>query len=330
MHVNIHRVKEGARVLEDVARFILKDESLFKNIKELRHNLISDHIVDVESDIGGAAYNENNIHNSLIKVIQANAARMQEALRVLEELSENENEKCKIKNLRFSSYRLQQEIYKKTLSYLKQDKLKGLYLIIDTDLIKLPLEEIVSVINQTAVNLVQLRNKSLSKRNFLQQAITFKKILHPDKLLIINDHLDIALDIADGVHLGQEDYPLERARKLSPEHFIIGATCHNIAEAKTAVDCRASYLSIGCIFPTQSKKDTTPTSLSELKKITQSTQIPICAIGGINSQNVDKVLECNVNMVAVLSAVWEHEDPATVINFLSRLAPNSHASAVQP
>lgn len=195
----------------------------------------------------------------------------------------------------------------------KQDKLKGLYLIIDTDIINLPIEIITNIINQSSVNLVQLRSKLSNKRPYLQNAIRFKELLHPDKLLIINDHVDIALDIADGVHLGQQDYPIERVRKLLPDDFLFGTTCHNIEEAKLAVNSGASYLSIGCMFPTQSKKDALPTSLAELKKIQQAVHIPICAIGGINLQNLASILSCKVSMIAVISSVWHELNPALAI-----------------
>lgn len=324
IHANIHRVKEAARVLEDVARFILKDKILFIKIKELRHKLITNYIINnnIEQDLGGTTYKENNVHKNLINVIQANASRMQEALRVLEESAENENEKHKIKILRFCSYQIQQEIYKKIRLYLKHDKLNGLYLIIDTDLIKLPLEEIINIINATSVSLVQLRNKSLTKQSFLYQAIQLKKLLDPEKLLIINDHLEIALDIADGVHLGQQDYPLERARKLMPEHFILGATCHNIEEAKIGADSGASYLSVGCLFPTQSKKNIISASLYELSKIRQQFHIPICAIGGINLQNISQVLSCKVSMIAILSAVWNEPNPIHAIKLIQEWIEN--------
>jgi len=319
INANTHRFKEGARVLEDLARFVLKNEDLFKQVRELRHSLKSSLPVDItQQDLGGPSLVENNIRSNLMDLVQANTVRMEESLRVLEEVSPENKEKQRIKLLRYSAYEIHQTLYKAFSMYVKQDKLKGLYLIIDTDIIKMPMKTIAKIINKTSVNLIQFRNKSLSKRDFLQNVIQFKRLLNSDKLLIINDHLDIALDIADGVHLGQTDYPLERARALVPDDFLIGITCHNIKEAKAAVKAGASYLSIGCIFPTSSKKDAIATSLTQLASIRQEINIPICATGGINTQNLTKVISCNVDMVALISSIWSESDPAHTIALIQK------------
>jgi len=305
INANTHRFKEGARVLEDLARFVLKNEDLFKQVRELRHSLKSSLPVDnTQKDLGGPSLIENNIRSNLMDLVQANTIRMQESLRVLEEVSLKIEEKKSIKLLRYSAYKLHKLLYTATSLFVGQGKLKGLYLIVDTDIIKMSIKSIAKIINKTSENLIQFRNKSLSKRDFLQNVIQFKRLLNSDKLLIINDHLDIALDIANGVHLGQTDYPLERARALAPDDFLIGTTCHNIKEAKAAVKAGASYLSIGCIFPTSSKKDATTTSLKQLATIRQEISIPICSIGGINTKNLTKVISCKVDMVALISSIW--------------------------
>lgn len=314
INANLHRVKEGARVLEDIARFILRDEFLFKKIRTIRHSLQETYIPFIsETDLGGPSLKENNLRVNLVELVQANIVRIQEALRVLEEFSQDQLSKGKIKSLRYDAYLLQQKMVQKTIIFIKQDKLQGLYLIIDTDLIPLSLESMIDIINESSVQLVQLRSKLSNKRSFLRQAIRCKKLLNPDKLLIINDHVDIALDLADGVHLGQEDYPLDRIRNRLPDQFILGAGCHNIEEAKFALESGASYIAIGCLFPTRSKQNTIATSLSELEKIRKIIQIPICGIGGINDQTISAVLSYQVNMIAVISAVWKNPDPLNAI-----------------
>ena len=320
INANIHRLKEGARVLEDIARFILKDDLLFKELRTLRHALLSSQPIKTpEMDLGGSSLKEKNARTDLLNVIQANALRMQEALRVLEESSPTTDQKQKIKSLRYDAYQLHQKIYQKMSYFLKKDKLKGLYLIIDPNIIGLPLKKIIDTINKTEINLVQLRNKKLNKKEFIEDALLFKKLLNPNTLFIINDHVDVALDIADGVHLGLEDYPVERVRAIAPTDFLIGATCHNVKEAKKAELQGASYLSIGCLFPTLSKKDTTPTSLSELKKIREQSSLPISCIGGIDLKNITKVLPCNTEMIALISSVWKTKNPEKTINKLQKI-----------
>ena len=319
INVNTNRVKEGARVLEDIARFVLRDETLFKKIRDLRHGLqITQPMNNVKLDFGGIPFKEDNIRGNLIHLVQANSSRIQEALRVLEEISQDGGHKQKIKSLRYTAYHLQQEFYKRTMQFINQDKLKGLYPIIDADIINLPIETMTNIINQSSVNLIQFRSKSSSKQSFLQKAMKFKKLLDPNKLLIINDHLDIALDIAEGVHLGQQDYPLERVRKLLPDNFVFGVTCHNMEEAKRAMNIGASYLSVGCMFPTQSKKKTVRTSLSELEKIQQFIHLPVCAVGGIHLQNIEIILSCKVKMIAVISSIWHELNPALAIETMQK------------
>lgn len=312
---NTHRFKEGARILEDIARFVFKDESLFKKVRELRHAFqITMPIFEIESDPGGSSFLENNTRNNLMELVQANSSRMQEALRVLEEFEQDSINKHKLKSLRFATYHLQVDFCKKTKQFTNHDKLTGLYLIVDVDIIKRPMEVIANVINNSSVNLIQFRSKLLSKRPYLQNALKFKTLLHPEKIFIINDHIDIAIDIADGVHLGQEDYDIKRVHKILPDHFLFGVSCHSLEEAKWAVNAGASYLSVGCLFPTKSKKNIQFTSLDELQKIQQNTSIPICAIGGINLKNLSIVLSYKIQMVAVISSIWQELDPAGIIN----------------
>lgn len=314
IHANIHRVKEGARVLEDIARFILRDEYLFNEIRNLRHALkATAPILHKEEDLGGPHFKEDNIRLHLTHIVKANALRMQEALRVLEELSTDQNEKSKFKSLRYQAYAIHSPLYSKVLQFLKRDKLKGLYLIVDPDYISLSFEEISNIINQSPVNIIQFRNKTSHKKDFLNQALRLKHLLADEKLFIINDHLDIALDIADGVHLGQEDYPLDRARKITPDHFIIGISCHHLKEAILAAEHNASYISLGCLFETQSKKNTTATSLSQLAEIRKAIDLPICAIGGMNEDTLPKIVPDQVDMAAIISSVWQTKDPLRAI-----------------
>lgn len=296
LNANTHRFKEGARVLEDLARFVLKNDDLFKQVRKLRHSLRSFPIKPIaENDSGGSEFVEDNLRSNLVDVVQANALRMQESLRVLEEVSKDSAEKQMIKSLRYQCYKVHQLLYEATCSYVKKDKLKGLYLVIDTNIITRPLVEAVKVINKSSVNLVQLRNTVLSKHAFFKQAIQLKSMLNPEKLLIVNDHFDIALDIADGVHLGQLDYPIERVRQLAADDFIVGVTCHNLKEADRAAKAGASYLSVD-------------SASNELRATSDKIPLPICVIGRISHDNVAEVLACNVDMVAVISSLWDADD----------------------
>lgn len=315
INANIHRAKEGARVLEDIARFMLREEKLFYQIRELRHSLnATKPDYDLDKDLGGASLIENNLRVDLVSIIQANALRLQEALRVLEEHAVTISDKQNMKALRYQAYALQAKFYQSANKYLKFQSLEGLYLIIDTDIIPHPVEKIIEVVNQSAVKIVQYRNKSTSKQHVHAGAYKIKKLLDPNKLLIINDHIDIALDLADGVHLGQDDYPLERVRNITPDNFIFGISCHSQNEAYTAAKYDVSYIAIGCLFETKSKSDIVSVSIEELQKICCEVSIPVCAIGGINTNNLEKILTAQIKMAAIISHVWKTDDPLQTIN----------------
>jgi thiamine-phosphate diphosphorylase len=124
-------------------------------------------------------------------------------------------------------------------------------------------------------------------------------------LFIVNDRLDVALAAeADGVHVGQDDLPVEIARKIAGGNFIIGASSATLDEARRAAAAGADYLGIGTIFPTDSKADTGPAlGLEILGQIKQATNLPVIAIGGITGDNAPSVLEAGADGLAVISAI---------------------------
>jgi thiamine-phosphate pyrophosphorylase len=138
--------------------------------------------------------------------------------------------------------------------------------------------------------IIQLREKHYSARDFYHLALRFREITaKANMLLIINDHLDIALAVeADGVHLGQDDLPLPVARKLAPE-LLIGASSHSLEEALQAEMEDADYINIGPIFSTKTKEGATnflgPEAISH---ISPKIKVPFTVMGGINNANNDQ------------------------------------------
>lgn len=314
INANTHRAKEGARVLEDIARFLLQDKMLLHGFREIRHRInMSAPIYDVKKDVGGIDLHEDNVRLNLISIIQANAMRLQEALRVLEEMTLSMDKQL-IKELRYQAYDLHARLFYSAKKYLKRHLLEGLYLIVDTDVIPYSIEKIIEIINQSPVNIVQYRNKSASKKIIFDNAYKIKQQLDPDKLFIMNDHIDIAMDLADGIHLGQDDYPLERIRPMLPDNFIFGISCHNLKEAHVAMQFDASYIAIGCLFETKSKNNIIPVSIHELQKVCHEVSVPVCAIGGININNLDQILTADIRMAALISYVWKTDNPLKAIH----------------
>ena len=188
----------------------------------------------------------------------------------------------------------------------------SLYLVTDREL--LGDKDLVQTIEQAiqgGVTMVQVREKSLSTLAFFQVAVMIKEITKKYGIpFIVNDRTDIALAVdADGLHIGQDDIPLIVARKIFGPNKLIGVSVSTLEEALLAEKDGADYLGIGAIFPTKTKDDADSVSLAELKIIKDKISIPIVAIGGINENNIKKVMETGVNGAAIVSAIVARLDP---------------------
>jgi thiamine-phosphate pyrophosphorylase len=160
------------------------------------------------------------------------------------------------------------------------------------------------------VTLVQLREKEISSKEYLELAQRVKEVTdRHDIPLIINDRLDIALAIdADGVHLGPEDLPVPIARRLLGDGKIIGASAASVEEALLLQAQGADYLGVGALFPTATKQGTEKVGLDDLRRIKSAVHISVVAIGGINAKNAKPVIETGVDGVAVVSAIMAQPD----------------------
>lgn len=186
----------------------------------------------------------------------------------------------------------------------------SLYLVTDRELLgERDLEDSIALAIQGGVTLVQLREKSISTLKFLQLAIRVKEITTRYHIpLIINDRLDIALAVdADGLHVGQDDLPMLKARELFPNK-IIGVSASTLAEALLAQQQGADYLGVGAVFSTTTKTDAAEVSLNQLELIKKSVTIPVVAIGGINRTNLQQVLATGIDGVSVVSAILAEEN----------------------
>lgn len=172
--------------------------------------------------------------------------------------------------------------------------------------------EFLEGIIQGGARIVQLREKDLSKRALFELARAFReRCTEAGLLLMINDHLDVALGVgADGVHLGQDDLPLEVARRLAPD-LILGASTHSREEALQAAEEGADYYNIGPIYPTRTKEHLErflgPEALPE---ISRDIDKPFTVMGGIKEDNVHPLLELGARKIAVVTALTQAPDIA--------------------
>ncbi len=180
----------------------------------------------------------------------------------------------------------------------------SLYGILERRYLSTPLNKALEQVCNAGITAIQVREKSVPDREFYEVAYKVKDTIKKyDVHLIINDRVDIALAIdADGVHIGKEDLPLSVARKIFSGY--IGTSVHSLNEALEDESAGADYLGVGPIFPSRTKPAEYTVSLDELRKIKESVRIPVVAIGGINKENVSKVLETGIDGIAISYALF--------------------------
>ncbi|MWC28940.1 thiamine phosphate synthase [Paenibacillus sp. MMS18-CY102] len=163
-------------------------------------------------------------------------------------------------------------------------------------------------------DIVQLRDKTASQRELLEQARVLRELTKRYGVpLIINDYIDIALEVgADGVHLGQDDQSLAEARERLGQDAIIGISTHQLAHALAAQAGGADYIGVGPVYPTGTKPGKAAVTTSYVTEVANSLAIPFVAIGGITLDNVDTVLAAGATRVCAVSAVVGAPDPAAV------------------
>ncbi|WP_022666787.1 thiamine phosphate synthase [Desulfospira joergensenii] len=206
--------------------------------------------------------------------------------------------------------------------------MKGIYLVTDRKAcLGRPLELIVEQAARAGAACVQLREKQASTRDFLDRARKLKELLAPfDIPLIINDRLDIALAVdAHGIHLGQSDMDPETARDLLGPRAIIGLSVETWEDVEAARNKDVNYLGVSPVFPTPTKTDTkTPWGLEGLQRIRRRLDLPLVAIGGLDSSNAEQVIRAGADSLAVVSAVCSAEDPFAAAKKLVTIFQNNY------
>ena len=317
---NLNRISEGLRLLEDVARFILNDAALSAELKSLRHELLGEHSSlqkellsarDSTEDVAAFA-EEEMLRTDLHAIVTANARRVDESLRVLEEISKLPDlalDPAKFKQARFTLYELERALTGKILRVEK--RIAGLYVIIDPEALGGRDEQ--EVCRQAicgGAKAIQLRDKKRSRAEILAAVQKLMEVCaQHDVPFILNDYLDIVLaSEADGLHLGQGDLPVSVARRLLPIDKILGCSATTLEEALQAEAGGADYIAVGAIYPTPSKAGAIVVGLERLRQIREAISLPIVAIGGIDGKNAPAVVEAGADAIAVISAVCSAAD----------------------
>jgi thiamine-phosphate pyrophosphorylase len=348
LDASANRAREGLRVAEDYVRFVLDDPGLTRRFKEVRHRLseaergLDAHLLlgsrDTREDVGTHIMTPSEqVRENPRAVLAANFKRIGEALRSLEEYSKLVNVwlSGRFEVLRYDIYTLE----KLTMSAVAAHRGLG-----DARLMVLiggerTLGDLIWVVGEAlagGADVIQYREKGLPDRELLRRAREIRILTAQARVpLILNDRVDLArLASCDGVHLGQEDLSLRDARRIVGPAALIGVSTHNAAQLDAAILAGAGYLGVGPVFPSATKEFSEPelAGLGYVGLAAEMTSLPWFAIGGINEQNLDRVLEAGASRVAVSSAVVRADSPrAAAERFKARLEGNdTTAEAREP
>ena len=328
LDANLDRAREGLRVLEDWARFGLNRADLVARCKDLRQRLGQCHrdryraarltAADVAAGMEHAAQGERRGPEA---VLRANAARVQEALRVLEEFGRERDPElaAAAAACRYVLYDLDTDLWRAGQGAdARRCRLAACHLYLITRPM-VGLEAMVEGALAAGVRLVQYRAKEadddggppLNDRRRLQEARVLRALCdRHGALLIINDRIDLALAVAaDGVHLGQGDLPPSLARRLLGPDRLIGRSTHQLSQLQQAIRDGCDYVGIGPVHATPSKPGREPVGLEYVSQAMASSPIPCFAIGGIGPDEVAAVRAAGANRVAVVRAISAAADP---------------------
>lgn len=335
---NFNRAREALRVTEEFCRFAGNCSELTARAKQMRHELCK--IIakldqnrllisrDTIRDVGvGLSVENQHKRQQMLDCLTAAAKRLPEALRALSEMTQVIEPAIspQIDNLRYKAYTLEKDISIFFSTSQKFSKVR-LYIIITSDhpadILNLACECATS-----GADCIQLRAKNIDDDQLFAVATQFVKICSDQGVLsIINDRTDIAVTSgADGVHLGQNDLPVEQAKKLQQHPMIIGKSTHSIEQLENACLENPTYIGLGPVFNTPTKAQTKSVGLKYLAdaaKILKNTGIYSVAIGGINQQNIEQVMQNNITAAAICSAVTNAKNPAKTCKLLKAMIKN--------
>jgi thiamine-phosphate pyrophosphorylase len=330
LDANGNRAAEGLRVVEDFSRFALNDKYLASLCKQLRHELTQSlNLVPVEirltardtlGDVGATiTETAEQYRKDAWHVATASAARVQQALRCLEEYSKPLSVELatRFESMRYRMYVLQRSL---GITVSSVNRLHGiqLYVLLDGQSSEAALQERMASLLQAGVQLFQLRDKTLDDRQLLQRARVMRETIDADNrekdcpaLMIMNDRPDLAvLASADGVHVGQDELRVADVRAVVGPQRLIGVSTHSMEQAQQAVLDGADYLGCGPTFPTATKEFTSYPGLDFLAEVSQAISLPAFAIGGIHRQQLPAVLKTGVSRIAVSGAIDQADCPS--------------------
>lgn len=335
LDANVNRAREALRVVEEHARFRLASGRLTAAVKSLRHDLVAataglprpDLLAarDAASDVGAALTTPSEVERADAEaVLTAALKRVQEALRVIEEYGKiiDPGVGAGIERLRFRAYDLERELA--AAAPRARFAAARLYVLVTEAQCRRGWLEVVEGAIAGGADVIQLREKHLTDREYLSRAEQAREVCsRRGALFAVNDRLDAAQMVrADAVHLGQEDLPAERARRLVGPGMAIGVSTHTIGQARAAVAEGADYLGVGPIFPTATKPQEPVAGLDFARQAAAEIEVPCFALGGITPEDLGQVLAAGMRRIAVSASVIASDDPESAARALRQALPD--------
>jgi len=333
LDASANRAREALRVVEDYCRFVLDDRFLSGELKCLRHDLTAilselptgvllegrETLRDVGTTLATA---QEQQRYSLNAVVEANLKRLQEALRSLEEYGKLRGPALgqALEALRYRSYTLERALLLRTSA---RERLADacLYVLVTAAQCTLGLSRTIREAADGGVHMFQLREKGLTDRELLDRAREVRCLTRAaGALFIMNDRPDIArLAEADGVHVGQDELPVNEARRILGPDALVGVSTHNLDQVRQAVLDGAGYVGVGPTFPSATKSFTDFPGLDFVRQATAETSLPAFVIGGVTLHNLEEALTAGARRVAVGHAICNSETPGAVAAAMRRM-----------
>ncbi|BDU51556.1 thiamine phosphate synthase [Haliovirga abyssi] len=333
LDANVNRASEGIRVVEDICRFYFENETLTEKLRNIRHNIrkslkdIDIYMIeerDSEHDIG-----KNITLNSVIdkkdsvsQIITANFKRALEAVRVIEEILKTLDNMYligkKFETIRYELYYLEKDV---TQLINKKIIPEGIYgITMEESSNGKNNIEIVKEMIENGIKIIQYREKRKSFRDMYKEGLELRQLTKENGVtLIINDYIELAMMLdADGVHIGQDDWPIEEVRKLIGSDKIIGVSTHSKEDAIEAVKNGADYLGVGPIFKTNTK-DYKTVGFEYLEFVSENIKIPFVAIGGIKENNLEEIVKRGATRIALVTEITGAENMNEKIGKLNEI-----------
>ncbi len=355
---NFNRCSEGLRVLEDWSRFVADDAAASQSLKALRHQLhliaqqwpLRDRLLARNSaaDVGRTIETSSEYQRpETTSLLHANFYRVQQSLRVLEETTKRLGFDAKeLEQLRYTSYELQKSVllsvesaaavsqvnmqldildaakpnaksFQQRSQVLKKAQL---YVLTDGCSDETAFVSHLTMLAESGVDVIQLRAKHLNDRTLFSRAQLAAKLLAATStLFIVNDRPDIAIACqADGVHVGQDELPVEQVRRIVGTELLIGLSTHDMLQIQQAHQTSANYIGVGPVFPSTTKSFDQPIGTDTLSEVIPIIEMPAFAIGGINQENINQVLATKFSRVVVQNAAGQGADVYSKVSALKK------------